>query len=107
MRGDFQVDGKLDTAQSTYQGTYTGVYNVPGLNLTGTNNFTVDSKGNLVGAITRGEETGLMSGTVSNAGTIVLSAKFASETLPFTGTIVKTVDGTSQGNFTVTKSGNV
>ncbi len=106
VRGDFQIDGKLTESQSNYQGTYTGTYNVPGLNLSGTNNFTVDSKGNLIGAITRGEETGLMSGTVSNSGTIIISAKFASETLPLAGTIVKTADGTSQGNFTVTKTGN-
>lgn len=107
LRGDFQVDGTLNETQSTYQGTYTGVYNIPGLNLSGTNNFTVDSKGNLVGAITRGEETGLMTGSVSNAGTILISAQFAGETLPFAGTIIKTTDGTSQGNFTVTKNGTI
>jgi hypothetical protein len=105
VRGDFQVDGKLTETQSTFQGTYTGVYSIPGLPLAGTNNFTVDSKGNLIGSISRGEETGLMSGTVSNAGTIAVSARFAGETLPLAGTIIKTVDGTSQGNFTATRAG--
>lgn len=107
LQGDFQIDGTLSETQSAFQGTYTGVYNLPGLPLSGTNNYTVDSKGNLIGSITKGEEFGLLTGTVSNSGTVQMSAKFASETLPFVGTVVKTTDGSSQGNFTATKNGTV
>ena len=107
LQGDFQVDGTLSETQSDFQGSYTGVYNIPGLPLSGTNSYTVDSKGNLIGSITKGEEFGLLTGSVSNSGTIQMSAKFGSETLPFVGTVIKTTDGSSQGNFTATKNGGV
>lgn len=105
QRGDFQVDGTLNETQSAYQGIYSGVYNIPGLTLSGINSFTVDSRGNITGSLTRGTETGLLTGTIGNSGAFTATIKFNSETLPMAGSLVKTSDNSSQGNFTVTKGG--
>lgn len=104
-RGNFVIGGTITTVTSDYRGIYSGVYNVPGLKISGLNSFTVDSKGTITGSMTRGSETGLLTGVISNTGAFTASIKFSDIIYPLVGTLVKTGDGSSQGNFTITTGG--
>jgi hypothetical protein len=104
QRGNFTVGGSVtEQGNSEYQGIYAGVYSVPGLNQGGLTSYTVDSKGNITGSIQKGNETGLLVGTVSNTGAFKANARFSTGSQPLEGTIVKTGDGSSQGNFVLTQ----
>ena len=106
QRGSFTVGGTISTeGTSAYQGIYAGIYSIPGLNQGGLTSYTVDSKGNITGSIQKGSETGLFTGTVSSTGSFTATAKFSTVSQALQGTIVKTADGSSQGNFTVTQGG--
>ena len=112
-RGYFTIGGSLTTVNSNYQGIYSGVYGVDtrlkvdGATLNGLASYSVDSKGNIIGSLTRGAETGLLTGTVGNTGAFQANVKFATTTLPLAGTLVRTGDGSAQGNFTVSSAGNL
>jgi hypothetical protein len=113
QRGYFTIGGTLNSAASTYQGPYAGVYGadtallVEGKTLNGLASYSVDSKGNIIGSLTRGAETGLLTGTVGNTGAFQATVRFASITLPLSGTLVKTTDGSAQGNFTFSADGRL
>ena len=117
QRGYFTVGGSLSTVNSDYQGIYSGVYGVDdrlqigGKGFSGLASYSVDSKGNIIGSLTRSgsAETGLLTGTIGNTGAFAATVKFAvaNVTLPLAGTLVKTTDGSAQGNFTVSSGGNL
>ena len=117
QRGYFTVGGSLSTVNSEYQGIYSGVYGVDdrlkvdGKSFSGLASYSVDSKGNIIGSMTRSgsAETGLLTGTIGNTGAFAASVKFAvaNVTLPLAGTLVKTGDGSAQGNFTVSSGGSL
>ncbi|MBB6051566.1 hypothetical protein [Armatimonas rosea] len=108
QRGYFTIGGTLTTVNSDFMGIYSGVYGadtsllVDGKTLNGLASYSVDSKGNIIGSLTRGAETGLLTGTVGNTGAFQASVRFATVTLPLAGTLIKTSDGSAQGNFTFT-----
>ncbi|WP_395093935.1 hypothetical protein [Armatimonas sp.] len=110
-QGHFTIGGSLTTVNSDYQGIYSGVYGadtrllVEGKTLNGLASYSVDSKGNIIGSLTRGAETGLLTGSIGNTGAFQATVKFASATLPLAGTLIKTADGSAQGNFTFSSSG--
>lgn len=112
-RGYFTIGGTLSTINSEYQGIYSGVYGVDdrlkveGTSLSGLASYSVDSKGNIIGSLTRGAETGLLTGVIGNTGAFSATVKFATATLPLSGTLVKTTDGSAQGNFTVSSGGTL
>jgi hypothetical protein len=104
QQGNFTVGGTIsEQGNSAYQGIYAGIYSVPGINQGGLTSYTVDSKGNITGSIQKGNETGLFVGTVSNTGAFTANARFTTGSQALSGTIVKTTDGSSQGNFVVTQ----
>jgi hypothetical protein len=106
QRGNFTVGGSIaEQGNSEYQGIYAGVYSVPGINQGGLTSYTIDSKGNITGSIQKGNETGLLVGTISNTGAFKANARFSTGSQPLEGTIVKTGDGSSQGNFVLTQGG--
>lgn len=111
LQGSFVIDGTISQAQSAYQGIYSGVYGVDdhflfgGSKLNGLASYTIDSKGNIIGSLTRSAETGLLTGVISNTGAFSATVKFIAGPLPLSGTLVKTADGSSQGNFTVSSGG--
>ena len=117
QRGYFTIGGSLSTVNSEFQGIYSGVYGVDdrlkvdGKGFTGLASYSVDSKGNIIGSMTRSgsAETGLLTGTVGNTGAFSATVKFAvaNVTLPLAGTLVKTSDGSAQGNFTVSSGGSL
>jgi hypothetical protein len=113
QRGYFTVGGSLSTVNSEFQGIYSGVYGadttllVDGKTLNGLASYSVDSKGNIIGSLTRGAETGLLTGTIGNTGAFSALVKFATATLPLAGTLVKTSDGSAQGNFTFSSGGKL
>nr|WP_309686804.1 hypothetical protein [Armatimonas sp.] len=110
-QGHFTIGGSLTTINSDYQGIYSGVYGadtrllVDGKTLNGLASYSVDSKGNIIGSLTRGAETGLLTGSIGNTGAFQATVKFASASLPLAGTLIKTTDGSTQGNFTFSSSG--
>jgi hypothetical protein len=104
QRGNFTVGASVtEQGNSQYQGIYAGVYSVPGINQGGLTSYTIDSKGNITGSIQKGSETGLLVGTISNTGAFKANARFSTGSQPLEGTIVKTGDGSSQGNFVLTQ----
>ncbi|MCX6367211.1 MAG: hypothetical protein NTX57_10945 [Armatimonadetes bacterium] len=113
QRGYFNIGGSLSTVNSEFQGIYSGVYGadttllVDGKTLNGLASYSVDSKGNIIGSLTRGAETGLLTGTIGNTGAFSALVKFATATLPLAGTLVKTTDGSAQGNFTFSSGGKL
>ena len=113
LQGDFEVGGTITQGQSDYQGIYSGVYGVDtslkvdGVSLNGLASYSVDSKGNIIGSLTHGAETGLLTGTIGNTGAFQATVKFVSGALPLSGTLVKTADGSAQGNFTVSSGGQL
>jgi len=104
--GNFVV-GATPTApgSSNFQGFFTGNYNIPGLSQNGTLSFSVDAAGVMTGQLVRGSETGLLTGTIASTGNFTATVKFASDSQTFVGTLVKTQDSSTLGNFTVAKGG--
>lgn len=100
LQGSFVIGGSLSQTNSDYQGIYSGVYNIPGLTLSGLASYTVDSKGNITGSMTRGNETGLLSGVIGNTGAFTATIRFSNVVYPLAGSLVKTIDNSAQGNFT-------
>ncbi len=113
QRGYFTIGGSLTTVNSEYKGIYSGVYGadtallVDGKTLNGLASYSVDSKGNIIGSLTRGAETGLLTGVVGNTGAFQATVKFVTATLTLSGTLVKTADGSAQGNFTFNSGGKL
>jgi hypothetical protein len=113
-RGYFTIGGSLASVDSIYKGIYSAVYSVAGLQIegkdfTGLVSYSVDSKGNMIGSMTRAiqdkTDTGLLTGTVGNSGAFLASVQFSTITLPLEGTLVNTTDGSAQGNYKVTQGG--
>jgi hypothetical protein len=106
QQADFTVGGTISTeGNSAYQGIYAGVYSIPGLTQSGLTSYTVDSKGNINGLIQRGSDAGSLIGTVSSSGAFKADARFKTGVQPLSGIIIKTGDGSSQGNFIATQDG--
>ena len=93
------------TSISAYQGYYSGIYNVPELNQNGNTSFSVDAAGAMTGLLTRNEETGTLTGTLTNGGNFTGSVAFRQEptTVALNGTLVQTADRSTLGNFTLTQ----
>lgn len=109
LRGSFSVGGTLNNTTSEFQGNYNGVWNVPGVNQ-GTISFSVDRNGNITGLLTRTNasgktETGLFAGSVKNSGAFAATAGFGVDQQALNGTLVKTQDNTTLGNFVLVISG--
>jgi|GEM_PF-6582816 hypothetical protein len=108
LRGSFVVttDGiETGGVNSSFQGAYKGSYTIPGLTQNGLVNFSVNARGEIIGQMTRGEETASLLGTIQESGSFVMSAQFSDGAAGLTGTLIKTADFSTSGNFTYSVGG--
>lgn len=106
-RGSFTITDTPITEAPTnsFRGSYSGSYSVPGLTQGGVTSFSVNSKGEITGSLTRGNETGSFNGTVQESGSFVGTTRFGNETVTLTGTLNPTTTGSTSGNFQYTAGG--
>ncbi|MDX1933299.1 MAG: hypothetical protein SFU56_11885 [Capsulimonadales bacterium] len=106
-RGSFSLTDTVitPTPGSSYRGPYSGSYNIPGLGETGTLSFSVNSRGDINGSWTRENETALFTGTVQESGAFAGTIAFATENLAISGTLNRTTNATTSGNFQLVQGG--
>ncbi|GAB4456268.1 MAG: hypothetical protein OHK0029_13860 [Armatimonadaceae bacterium] len=107
FNGNFTITDNIpEQPASSYQGAYSGGYSVPGLNQNGVASFSVNARGEINGQLRRGDDTGSLIGSVANSGSFTATARIGNDTATLSGTLNRTTDGSTSGNFTYVANGN-